>query len=123
MTFVPDEAMLERVKFAQSGDSLTRAALRKEGLLELASQNSLEMASGGDAPRTASELFTSTLPVSWPQKVPDGRGRLVQLRTCHRRRHPLLSISAAVPCRSGRSHCGKNTGSIAIPAYHGIPCF
>ena len=71
-----DDATRERVWFAQSGDSHTRAALKQEALLDVDVGH--VPASGGAVPTSASELLTPSLPVGWPDKVPNGRGRLVQ---------------------------------------------
>ena len=73
-----DDAARERVWYAQSGDSFTRAALREEGLLDVDVRPvGPVLAAGGAVPTCASELLTPSLPVGWPEKVPDGSGRLV----------------------------------------------
>ena len=76
---VNKETMKERVRYAQSGDSYTRAAFRAEGgPLELDfGESSPAAASGGAIPIVASELLAPALPVGWPGKVPNGKGRLV----------------------------------------------
>ena len=105
------EALQERMRCAQSGDSYTRAAFRAEvGPLEVDFAETAMVS--GAIPTVASELLLPAPPVGWPRKVPDGKGRLVSKAKAK----PLLSRQAVSDVDGFRiqthpSDSGSPTGS------------
>ena len=77
--------MKERMHFTKAGDSYTRVSFRAEG-------GPWDMACEpiGALPSVASDFLAPAAPVGWPDKMPNGRGRLVS--TGHK---PMNSHEAA----------------------------